>query len=356
MKLTEVVTQLQLLMPQFTDLFSNTLNVTSIVASGGVASINADTHGLLTNDPVTISEISQENPIISVSRDGLLFTFETSINHDLTLDDPNYETVTIGGFTDSVWNDSFSLVGIPDRTNFIVQSTNPNLPILNSNEYLAEIRIDGINGRYPVTVLDVDNFTVSGNFEDGDYLGGTIKTAVRIAGSVSIERAFEQYTKQIKEDLWMFVTMNDAVTSKNRTAYNDAIATIAANEDIRTRLIDGFSVFLIMNVNDETAAVDAVDVCRHDLLSPICKSLFGARFSTGLSGAGDFAAILTGHNFVQYDRATFVYQYGFEFTNDLTLEDAVKNTDTRAFSEIDFTQVMGGDDTEDLTFDAELPS
>lgn len=356
MKLTEVVTQLQLLMPQFTDLFSNTLSVSSIVASSGVVSINAIAHGLLTNDPITISEISQKNPIIDVSRDGLLFTFETSINHDLTLDDPKYETIIMGGFTDSVWNDSFSLVGVDDRTTFVIQSTNPNLPVLNTNEYIEEIRVDGINGRYPVTVIDDDNFTVAGDFEDGDYLGGTIKTAVRIAGSVSIERAFEQYTKQIREDLWIFVTMNDAVTSKNRTAYNDATATIAANEDIRTRLIDGFSVFLIMNVNDETAAVNAIDICRHDMLTPICKSLFGARFSTGLNGAGDFAAILTGHNQVEYDRATFVYQYGFEFTYDLTLEDAVENTDTRAFSEIQFTQVMGGDDTEDLTFETELPS
>ena len=355
MRLKEVVAQLQLLMPKFSDLFSRTLSVTSIVASGGVATINAVAHELVTDDPVTISGIAQKNPITSVSRDGLLFTFETSINHDLTLDDPEYETVTIGGFTDSVWNDSFDLKGVPDRKTFIIQSVNPDLPVLNAGEYLTEIRIDGINGRYPVTVIDDDNFSVAGNFEDGNYLGGTIKKSVRISGSISYDRAFEQYTKQTTEDLWMFVVMNDAATSKDRTAFSDATATKAANEDIRIRLIDGFSVFMIMNVKNETSAVDAIDVCRHDLLSPICKSLFGARFSTGLSGAGDFAAILTGHNFVNYDRSTISYEYSFEYSTDLTLEDSVENTDTRAFSEIDFTQSMGGDDTPDLTFNTELP-
>lgn len=355
MKLKEVITQLQLLMPEFTELFSKTLSVNSIIAAGGTATINTPAHGQETNDPITISDISQKNPITEVSRDGLLFTFKTPVKHDLTLGYPGYENVTIGGFTDSVWNDSFKLIDVPNRNDFIIQSTNPNLPVLNTNEYLRENRIDGINGRYPITVLDVDNFTIAGDFEDGNYLGGTVKSFVRIAGTVDIERAIEQYTKRNTDDLWMFASMHDAVTSKNREAYSDAIATNAPSEDIRTRLVDGFSVFLIMNINDETAAVNAVDVCRHDLLLPICKSLFGAIFSTGLSGAGDFSAILTGHNQVKSDRSILVYQYTFEFTTDMTLEDAVENKNTRAFSKIQYTQSMGGDDTENLTFDAELP-
>lgn len=355
MKLKEVITQLQLLMPGFTELFSKTLAVNSIVASGGVATINAPTHGLNANDPITISDIAQKNPITEVSRDGLLFTFTTSKKHDLTLGYPGYENVTIGGFTDSVWNGSFKLIDVPNRNNFIIQSTNPNLPVLNTNEYLTENRIDGINGRYPITKIDDDNFSVAGDFEDGNYLGGTIKSFVRIAGTVDINRAVEQYTKQTTDNLWMYVSMHDAVTSKNREAYSDATATNSPNEDIRTRLVDGFSVFLVRNINDETAAVDAVDICRHDLLSPICKSLFGAIFSTGLSGAGDFSAILTGHNQVESDRSILVYQYTFEFTTDLTQDDAVENTDTRAFSEIQYTHSIGGDDTENLTFDTELP-
>jgi hypothetical protein len=348
MKLLDVVRQLQLVLPKFTDYFSQTLNIVSITASSGIAVINSPNHGLQNNEAVTISNVANNNGIDSVSKDGLVFTFSTTNPHDLTFNYPGYENVTLDGFTDSAWNESFSLVDVPNRLTFKVRSTN-SLPTLTGDEYLEEVRIDGVNGRYSVNVTDDSIFAVYGDFNDGEYSTGTVKTAVRIAGAVNIERAIDQYTQQQTDDLWMFVVMNDAVTSKNRNALNDATATIAANEDIRTRLVDGFSVFIVKNVKDEIAAVNAVDIARHDLLRPITKSLFGARFDTGLSSSGDFAAILTGHNFVEYNRSWFIYQYNFEFTTDMVFDDSVDEQDTRAFNEIDYTQIQGGSDTEPMT-------
>ncbi len=350
MKLSEVVLQLQLILPKFTDYFSRTLTISSITAAGGVATIVAPSHGLANLAPITISQVTQNTAINSVSKDGFLFTFGTVAVHDLTFDYPGYENVKLAGFTDSVWNDLFKLMAVPDKNTFIVQSTN-SLPTLTGGESLLEERIDGVNGRYAITLVDPNTFQITGNFEDGTYTDGTIKAAVRIAGSVSIDRALDQYTAMGDGELWIFVVMGDAVVSKNRTAYNDATATIAPNEDIRTRIVDSFSVFIIQSVKAEIAAVDAVDIARHDLLSPICKSLFGSIFSTGLSGAGDFRAILTGHNFIEYMREWFLYQYTFESTSDLTLEDAVDELDTKAFAEIDYTQQIegAGDDVPVLT-------
>jgi len=349
MKISEIVQQLQLILPKYTDLFSTTLGVSSITATGGVATIiTSSPHSLTTGQAVTISDIAQQNSIDYVFKDGLVFEFGVTSPHDLTYGYPGYETVSIDGFTDSSWNDDFTLVSVPSKYSFKVQSTNSS-PTLNTNEYLNEVRMDGVNGRYSVTVVDTTTFTVSGTFNDGTYENGTIKSAVRIAGSASAARALEQYTKQSASSLWMFVVMDDAVTSKNRSAYNDAVATVTNGEDIRVRLVDGFSVFLVQSVKSEIAATNAVDVARHDLLYPITKSLFGTTFSTGLSSLSDFKAILTGHNFVEYDRSTFVYQYNFEFTYDLIASDMVEDTDTRAFSEIDYTQEVGGDDTTDMT-------
>jgi hypothetical protein len=354
MKLTEVVLQLQAILPKFTDYFSETISVTSIIASGGVAVINAVGHLLLNGKPVTISDVAINNVIDSVSQDGLIFTYTTVLTHDLSLDFPGYENVVLGGFTDGSWNNSFKLIDVPNGNTFKVQSTNI-LPTLNGNEYLTEVRADGINGRFAATVIDADHFSVSGDFLDGDYSTGTVKKSVRIAGSVTIERALEQYTEQLEDDLWMFVTMSDATVSKNRNALNDATATITSGEDIRTRIIDGFSVFIVKNTTDEIAAVESLDIARHDLLNPITKTLFGARFSTGLFDSGDFVTILTGHNFVEYTKATFVYQYNFEFVNDMTQNDAVDVEDTKAFREIDYTHSIGGDDTTDMTFEGEIP-
>ena len=356
MKLTEVVTQLQLVLPKFTDLFSNTLVITSITSSSNIATITTSTaHGLSNNQAATISDVAQDNVIDSVTQDGLVFTFTTENNHDSTFGYVGYENVTFGGFDDTDWNTTHKLLAVVDRKTFKVQSTFT-IPTLNATNFLSEIRIDGVNGRFAVTVVDTTNFTISGTFLDGIYRSGTVKTAVRIFGSATIDRAVESYTKQNVNDLWLIVAMNDAIVSKNRTTYNDAVATIANGQDIRIRLVDGFSVFIIKNTKNDIAAVDALDIARHDLLNPLTKSLYGARFSTGLTGLGDFVAILTGHNFVEYNRAILVYQYNFEFTTDLTLEDAVDPLDTKAFSDIDYTQSIGGDDTEDATIkNIELP-
>ncbi len=356
MKLSEVVRQMQLVIPKFTDLFSIKLNIDTITSSGSIAIITTtSSHNLSTGFGITISNVSQNNPIDSIVKDGFIFTLTTINNHDLTLDYPTYENSTFDGFSDSFWNDSFKLIDVIDRKTFKIQSTNP-IPILNGNEFLSEVRIDGVNGRHSITVTGPNIFTISGSFNDGVYNNGEVKTAVRISGTALIERALEQYTKQSLEDLWMFVVMTDANVSKNRNAYNDTVASIVNGEDIRIRLVDGFSIFLVKNVKDDIAAVGAIDICRHDLLQPILKSVFGTRFETGLDSCGDFRAIFTGHSFVDYNRSTLVYQYNFEFTYDLTNDDAVDEQDTKAFSDIIYTQVIGDNDVTDVTFDLELPN
>jgi hypothetical protein len=143
--------------------------------------------------------------------------------------------------------------------------------------------------------------------------------------------------------------MGSAETSKSRNAYNDGIATVTNGEDIRVRIIDGFVVYIIKNVKNDITAVDAMDIARHDLFSPISKSLYGAIFDTGLSGLGDFRAILTGHNHVEYDRGTFVYAYTFEIAYDMTQDDTVPDSDSRAFSDIIYSHDIGDDDVTDMT-------
>lgn len=354
MKLSEIVTQLQLILPKYTAYFSESISVSSIVSAAGVATINAPDHGLVDGVAVTISNVAQETPIDSVSKDGNIVSFGNPVWHDLTLGYPGYENVTLGGFTDSAWNGSFKLMDVDTRKSFKVQSTN-SLPTLNGNEYILEVRVDGVNGRHDITVIDDDNISVAGDFADGTYLDGTSRTGVRVAGSINIERTLDEYTKQVTGDMWAFISMNDAIASKDRNAGSDATASFANGEEPRLRLLDGFAVFLIGNTTKEIAAVDLLDIFRHDMLSPLLKSLSGVRFSTGLSGSADFKTILTGHNFVAYNKAYLVYQYNFQFISDISTGDQAEDEDTRAFSKVDYTQSIGGDDTTDMTFDPELP-
>lgn len=353
MRIRDIVNQLQLVLPKYTGLFSTTQSIASINAASGVATIttNEDTT-LVDNQAVTISDVTSRTLISSVSKDGTLYTFTTTEAHDLTFEFPGYEQITLAGFPNTEWNDSFDLIGVPNRNTFIIRSSNT-LPVITGTEYLKENRIDGINGRYGISVIDARNFTVEGDFTDGVYDTGLVKTGVRIAGSVNIERSIEQYTEQGIEDLWIYVSPGAATISKDRNAYNDGVATITQNEDVRLRLIDTFTVFIVSNTTAEVTAVDAVDIARHDLLGPILKTLLGATFDTGLSGKGDFKAVLTDHTWFEYNKSILVYQYNFQVSQDITLADQVEQGDTRAFNDISYTHQQNPDTT-DLTVGVKL--
>jgi len=346
-KLSDVVAQIQAVLPKYTDYFSRTLDIEGISVSANVATITTEkTHDLITGEGMTVSDVGVETELASVSQDGLTFTFTTVTDHDLTLN--RHENVTLTGFTDSNWNDSFTLLDVPNRRAFKIQSTNT-IPTLNGTDYLQEARVDGINGRHSITVTGVNAFTISGEFISGNYSGGAVKTAVRIAGAVTVERAIEQYTKQNTDDLWLFVIMSDVETSADRHTNSDARLTSPAGTSIRMRSLDGFTLVLIKNVADDITANSALDIARHDLLRPILKSVYGARFSTGLSGEADWKTVSLGHNFVDYNRATFVYAYSFESPYDIIDNDAVEPGDSRAFRDVDYTHSIGGDDTTDMT-------
>lgn len=350
MQLLDVVNQLRLILPKYTDRFSTPLSVSTINATGGTVTVVTTTaHGLTTGQAITVNDVNTQTAIASYSKDGFLFTFVTSADHDLTHGWLEHANINLVGFTDSAWNDTFRLVDVPNRSSFVVQSTNSD-PALNGNEKLLEKRIDGPNGIFAITVIDPTTFTYAkASVVDGTYTGGTLAPTARIAGTVDIERAIEQYTEQNVSDLWGFVAMHDGEVSKDRTAESDAIATPSNGTAIRARLIDGFTFFIVVNTSQDIAAQEAVDVCRHELLSPILKSVYGARFSTGLSSATDFRTTLTGHAFVSYNKAIYVHAYAFELSMDLNENDAVEPIDTRAYRDIDFTQNISGSDDMTVT-------
>lgn len=350
MKISDIVNQLRGVLPKYTDYFSTVISVSDITSVGGIATLVTTTpHNLTDGFNIVLRDVVTETPINSVSQDGILFTFTTAADHDLTLGWPEHEYINLSGFTDPNWNSSFRLIRVPNRRTFCVQSTDP-IPVLNSSEVLEEVRADGVNGRYSVTVIDPTTIGISGGFMDGNFHGGKISVAQRISGAVHEQRALEQYTEQGLSDLWMFVVMSNASVSKDRHTFSDATSTKTTGTDMRLRLIDGFSLFLFKNTSDDITAIEAIDIFRHDLLTPILRSVNGIRFPTGLARHGDFRCIFTGHNFFEYNRAVTIYQYDFEVVMDLTGDDTVAPQDTMAFRDIDYSLLsyLGSSDTEDM--------
>lgn len=349
MKIKDIVNQLHILLPKYTSLFSNVLAISSINVTTTLATIvTTDAHDFEAGEAVSIANVVLNTPISGVSQDGLLFTFTTSIDHDLNFTDD--QNITIAGFTDSAWNDSFVLKAVANRTSFTVQSANT-IPTLNSNEILEEMRVDGINGLRSITVVNSTTFTISGTFIAGEYTGGSVNVDIRIAGSATLERAEQQYTEKSTDEFWAFVVMNDIDVSKDRNTRNDGVSTKDAGSDMRQRILDGFTINIFVNATEDMAATDVLDTCRHDLLRPIMRSVLGAKFDTGLTENNKFKVVLTGAGIGDggYSKAILIYTYAFELPYDLTQCDGVEELNTRAFRNINYTQQIGGDDTTDMT-------
>lgn len=355
MKIADIVNQIALVIPNYTDYFGTVLSITSISASGGVATVmTASAHGLATGRAATLAGVETRTPISAVAASGLNYTFDTSADHDLTFGWQENDTIELGGFTDPAWNTTYSLKSSDNRREFKVQSAET-APTLNGNEYLLEPdRIDGINGLYSVTVTGTTTFTIAGSFNDGTYtpVNGKVSLNPRVAGTIDVDRSLEEYTKQSVNDFWIFVEPIDASVSKDRNAYSDATATIAAGQEMRTRIIDGFTVYIYAPTSAQIAGVEALDICRHDLLLPMMRTLYGTKFDTGLANSeGDFRTILTNHGVAAYNKAFLVYRYEFEVASDLTDSDTVLPSGTRAFRDIDYTLAVGGDDAPTMDID-----
>jgi hypothetical protein len=329
MKLLDIVQQLRVILPKHTDKFSTVINTINIDATNNIATITTDVpHKLKNNETVTLVGYSTKTFLESVSQDGLLFTFTTSTDHDLTEEWQNQ--ISLNGFDSTDWNGVISLYKVPNRRTLVVRSTN-SIPSLNTNEFFYEDRIDGINGQHIVTVINSSSFTITGDFLDGSYNGGTINSKVRIVGSISMERFLDHYTEQTIQDLYMCVVMDDADVSKDRNTYSDAIATPVTGSEIRLLLVDGFSVYIFGNTSKDIGAQQMIDICRHELMLPILKSVYGARFSTGLSNETDFRTVFTGSGLALYDKSKYVHVYKFEMSMEITEDDTVEREDTRAY-------------------------
>lgn len=349
MRLSDIVDQLRIVLPKYTNEFSTTVGVTSIDSTNNISTIvTSSAHNLQTGDEITLQGYYTQTSISNVSQDGLVFTFTTATDHDLT--ESYHETITLGGFDATNWNGSYSLLEVPNRRTFKIRTTE-SIPSLSSNEYVLEQRIDGVNGQYSTTVIDNTTLQISGNFLDGSYVNGTLNSVVRVVGSLNIERFIEKYSEQNITNMYICVSLNDSDVSKDRNTYSDAVASPVNGSELRLTMINSFTIYVLVNTSKDITAVEAVDKCNHTLLLPILKSIYGVKFPTGLTNETDYKTISTGHGTAIYNKAVYVHAYNFEMSMEMVSDDAVDASDSRAFRDINYTHTV---DERDLTLTIDL--
>lgn len=347
--MSEVAEQLQELLPASTGLFNDTVAIDTVSVSSGVCLVDtSQDHGLFPGQIVALARVETRTPLSSATQNGMITTFMTSSDHDLTEGNPDTETVPLTGFTDPSWNGSHVLAEVANRRSFSIRAP-LSAPVLNGAEVLLEPdRIDGINGLYEITSASGSQFSISTpGVADGSYtpVMGVVASSPRIYVAATLERAREVFD-QGGGGFCCFVVPSGGVVSKDRATDSDAISARTPGNSLRIKLLDTFSVFVFAPVSDQLSAEEAIDLCVDEALGAIVKSIFGTRFSTPFAcDRTEFRIIFTGHEPFSYDRSVLVYQYLFEAPVDLSSDDAVFAR-SRAFRDVGYTQFTG---TQQLT-------
>lgn len=367
MKIADIVRQLSLSFPKYSDVLSVEISpIDSIFVSSTIVGqpsncyiVTSDIVGITAGMTILLQGCARNVELLgagSIVKD--IYTFYATSPHDLTLG--YQEFVRLTGIDQPEWNGSFPLIDVPSETTFTVESTNDPPIIAADKAFLLDAvsPIKGIDGFRVVDQVVAPNneivIKVPSSVPEGPFTPGTIIRSMRISGAVDIARALEQYTKQNTTDIWAFVVPNDVDVSKDMHTYSDATATRTTSDEFRLRAIDGFTIYLVKSTTTDMAAVEAVDLFRHDLLLPILKSVAGIKFPSGLTNTTDFRTILRGHGVASYNRAYVVYAYDFEQPADIVNDDVAWEGDTVAFRDIDYIHRVGGDDTEDATAHIDL--
>jgi hypothetical protein len=365
MKTEQIVQQLQLTLPLFSDLFGDFVTPTSITVVSNVATIVSSAHGLVTGQKVAVKNGVVPNALTSITAAGKVATAVTANAHDLT--DGFTQLVTITGATEVDYNGTFGFISVVDANTFKYQLTDvPTASPATGSPILTEPRLtEGVNGLKTITVVDDDTFTYTAEeTPDVTLVAGTYSAVTnpqnilighRISGAVDVARAMESYTKQDKDKLWLFAIREESTVSRDRNTTSDAVGQFAASDDIRQRVIPGFSVYAVIPTRDSLSGMRERDMME-DVFSSLCRSLVGVEFDSPFTQQTWASVVAVGHGFFDYIGAYYVHRFVFETQYDLTFCDTARANDlTRAFRQAGITVAGSSDENvEKLTVNATI--
>jgi len=335
MKASDVIKQLQILLPRFTDLFNDILGVVAAEFSGGIVTITTDSdHGLKDGDIVDIS--GSDTPVIvsSIIREGNIATVTTEEDHDITLG--FQETVNISGSTVDAYNGDFAPIEVPNRRTLTYEVLgDPTTPAPGSI-FLNDGKNRGYNGLQVITVTGPKTFTYPTSGTPISPAQGTIKVSknTRVSGAVSIERFLQAYTQQEKDQYWACVVLGDTIANKDRDILNDASYYTSNGTVYRQRLITPFSIYVVAPAIDSIAGREQRD-SMEDVSVAFYKSVLRKRLPTELSEEDLYGITADGDGFFGYFNAFYVHRFDFETIKDITYEDTIDDDSTVAFRDID---------------------
>lgn len=347
---SDVAKLLTLNLPRYTNMFSDELNISSMVVSSGIATVTtASAHQLTPGQAISLLDLPVPLSIDTISRVGTVGTVVTNDDHDLTRG--SQPSITIRGVADAVYNGSFTILDVPNRKT--IKFSMPNSGATSSSGGFVDNaqRYDkSYNGLFVVSSVPNATSFVINSFPgaDGSVSTGKVRARIRISASATAERAIDAYTRQEVEKAWCFAVLGAVAASKERITNTDFTAKIQRTQYYRQQLQENISILVIKNVKDEIAARRTRDDMQ-ELMAWLLKSIAFYAFPTNLHTGQSNPLVLTGHDVFMYDSSVYVHAFDFECSTDIYAEDTVGEDVDVAFRNINLTQLpdVGGVDTAD---------
>ena len=339
-----IMAQLYRYLPKFSNYFNDIKAVAANIVDGSpqTLEINLPAHGLSTGNNVTLSNSQVSNNIIGVHQivdavGNSILRFETAVPHDLTMDYTG--SITLRGFSDINLNGEFELSLVIDSTHFdIIYDT---APTLTGNEQLIMYIENGIDGVWPITVTDEDNFTVSllGSMpiQPGAVVALNCSYGFRIYPVYDYKAGIEIYTPQLSANkACLFVIMEDSRASKNPWIESEGREENTNAQQVRTKIINEFSLVAVFPTSSTLTNSAAAELCWNRILMSLYKVMVGINFGQTLN---DYITTLIGHGPTEYNHAYYSHAYTFEYIYEITNDDIflAANIKTRRLNEIDFS-------------------
>ncbi len=346
MNILDVVHQLRLTLPSLSEDFVDRFSISTVSVSNGLCTVTTvDPHRLRVGELASLSGVAIETPIFSVTKTGLTATVTTSSDHDLTEGFPELEP-ELAGFTSAAFNGKIEALTVANRRAFTFQTVEPT-PTLNGNEVLLERqRIGGVNGLHIITAIGKNTFAFETTAADGNYEaeGATVSGSARVMACATPDRAraiYDEVRDALDSKAIAFVISDGGATSKDRQSESDAIAARTTGDDLRLKVVNDFTVAVYLPTEKQLAAELALGRFTGSILKAIVSSLFGLKLPSPFVCGGEYKAIFSAHELLDYDGATMVWGYSFQVPADLTIDDAVIEFGSRAFRDLDITVEVG---------------
>jgi len=360
MRAKDFILQLSAKLPQLVDDFTTSFAVSSLTRSGTTVTATTTTaHGLTVGKSVNIVGAQTPIDISSIARVGIIATMVTATDHDMT--EGAFTTVEINGATEPEFNGTFTLLRVKNRRTITFQVVDSGPTSVTGSPLLlnGSSPLQSYNGLKKVTTVPT---TTTFTYEIADSTlftpaAGTItaKTAPRISGAATDERAIESYTKQSVNDAWLYVVMNDGVANKSRTLDIDGTDNIQRTNHFKQFVTQTVSLFVFIPTSGQISGRKSRDRAE-ELLLPICQSILFAKFDSLMSNGKYNSLMFNEHGFHGYNNAFYIHRYTFEMTILFGINDTIGADEDVAFRDISMTQahdVGTGIITTDIDLDDE---